>query len=368
MSREVLLKNVAQLVELQLKPHVQAIDREGFYPESFLRELGSLGGFASLATKQEGGSGYGLATQIDVLREISKVCGSTAFSAWCQSACVWYLHKTPNQAVKQKYLDNIANGRILAGTGMSNTVKHLAGIEKHLLQAKTTEGGYIVNGMLPWVSNLGESHVWANTAQIGTKFVMFMTGGQREGVTLVDCPEFSGLEGTRTFAIQFKDVFVPHEDVIADPDQFEDYIKSIKAGFILLQIGIGAGIIEDSLLQIKISNANSRTNHFLDHGFNDLNRRYASLLGQTGKLAYDIWNDEASLLETLQTRASASELCLDATQSAALHTGASGYLMSSPVQRRLREAMFVAIVTPALKHLRKEISELEFMAGYDYAI
>jgi hypothetical protein len=33
--------------------------------------------------------------------------------------------------------------------------------------------------------------------------------------------------------------------------------------------------------------------------------------------------------------------------------------MRSPAQRRLREAYFIAIVTPATKHLRKEIARLE---------
>ena len=41
-----------------------------------------------------------------------------------------------------------------------------------------------------------------------------------------------------------------------------------------------------------------------------------------------------------------------------LHQGARGYLMSSAVQRRVRESHFVAIVTPAIKHLRKEIARL----------
>lgn len=48
--------------------------------------------------------------------------------------------------------------------------------------------------------------------------------------------------------------------------------------------------------------------------------------------------------------------------SEALHTGAKGYLMRHGAQRRLREALFVAIVTPALKHLRKEIHSLEQLA------
>jgi hypothetical protein len=41
-----------------------------------------------------------------------------------------------------------------------------------------------------------------------------------------------------------------------------------------------------------------------------------------------------------------------------MHQGARGYLMQSDVQRRVREAQFVAIVTPAIKHLRKEVAAL----------
>jgi hypothetical protein len=49
---------------------------------------------------------------------------------------------------------------------------------------------------------------------------------------------------------------------------------------------------------------------------------------------------------------------LRAANSALMHQGARGYLMQSEVQRRVREAQFVAIVTPAIKHLRKEMARL----------
>jgi alkylation response protein AidB-like acyl-CoA dehydrogenase len=58
----------------------------------------------------------------------------------------------------------------------------------------------------------------------------------------------------------------------------------------------------------------------------------------------------------LDARAHGAELCLRAANSALMHQGARGYLMGSDVQRRVREAQFVAIVTPAIKHLRKEIA------------
>jgi hypothetical protein len=38
-----------------------------------------------------------------------------------------------------------------------------------------------------------------------------------------------------------------------------------------------------------------------------------------------------------------------------LHQGCTRLLMSSDVQRRVRESHFVAIVTPTIKHLRKEM-------------
>lgn len=365
MSQKNLLAQIAQLVQSELAPLCQDIDCKGVYPENFMRELGKIGGYQSLGTTEEGGNGLGLFNQIKVIAEIGKVCGSTAFSVWCQSACAWYLHKTPNAAVRERHLANVLQGKVLAGTGMSNTVKHLAGIEDHNLQAVPTDGGYIVNGVLPWVSNLGETHIWANTAQTSNGYVMFITGGEREGVSLNPCPEFCALEGTRTFALKFDNVFVPNEDILAQPEQFADYIKSIKTGFILLQIGIGAGVISGSLNDIELANvSHGEVNFYLDNQIDELQSRLDTVLTKTEKLANETWAGQTSLLETLETRLAASELCLDAAQSAALHAGAKGYLLRSPVQRRMREAMFVAIVTPSIKHLKKEISDLEFMGEF----
>lgn len=353
------------LVRSELAPLAERIDREGLYPESFMRALGEAGGYACVGSADEGGNGLGLAAQIGVIRAVGAACGATAFSVWCQAACAWYLHQTPNAAVRQRYLVDVLQGKVLAGTGMSNTVKHLSGIEEHNLKAEAVDGGWRVNGVLPWVSNLGDSHIWANTAQTADGYVMFITGAQREGVSLNPCPEFCALEGTRTFALKFDNVFVPQEDVLASPSQFADYIQSIKAGFILLQIGIGAGIIDGCLKEIELANVGGgEVNFYLDNGIDELQARYQVLLDKTVKLAQAAWQGGANMLETLETRLSAAELCLAAAESAALHAGAKGYLMSSPVQRRRREALFVAIVTPSVKHLKKEISDLEFMGEF----
>ena len=60
-----------------------------------------------------------------------------------------------------------------------------------------------------------------------------------------------------------------------------------------------------------------------------------------------------AMLEAVQARALTSELALRAAQAAMLHAGAAGYRRGSAVERKVRESYFVAVVTPALKHLKK---------------
>jgi hypothetical protein len=67
--------------------------------------------------------------------------------------------------------------------------------------------------------------------------------------------------------------------------------------------------------------------------------------------------DRAGFLEVLRTRLSVSWLALEAAQAAVLQFGARGYLTGSEVARRLREAQFVALVTPPVKHITAELAK-----------
>ena len=164
-----------------------------------------------------------------------------------------------------------------------------------------------------------------------------------------------------TFAIRFKDVLIQEEDLLADSTEFKEYIQSIKPGFILLQIGIGAGVIDGSIKIMKESNVlTGHMNQYLEIGEKEAEDGLTQLLLKTAELARIIEEEESpSLLSILETRLQAAEATLSIAQSAALHAGARGYLMRHAAQRRSREALFVAIVTPAIKHLKQDISLLK---------
>jgi alkylation response protein AidB-like acyl-CoA dehydrogenase len=357
-SPAALRESVADLIRTTLAPQTEAIDH-GLYPADFLRALGRLGGFGAALPSTEGGLGLDLAAQVDLIALVAETCGSTAFLVWCQAVCAWYLHRTDNEAARARYLRPVAQGTLLAGTGMSNAVKHLAGIERINLRGRREGDGYVINGALPWVSNLGPGHLLIVAAELDEGgYVMFAVPPDAAALTLRPCPAFAGMEGTGTLNVRLKNAYVPPEDVLAGPESFDAYMCRIKPGFLLTQAGLGLGLVQASVAAIQASNQRlAHVNRYLDDQGDTLEQNLRELHAETARLAR--LDQEVLPLDVLRVRARASELCLRATQSAALHTGAAGYLLSNPSQRRLREALFVAIVTPALKHLRKEIDGLE---------
>lgn len=69
--------------------------------------------------------------------------------------------------------------------------------------------------------------------------------------------------------------------------------------------------------------------------------------------------ERPELFEDAADRLDAAECALRTVNAAMLHAGTKGCLRDGTAQRRLREAYFIAIVTPSIKHLRKELSEIE---------
>ena len=356
-----LIDAVRALADGQLAELADDIDRRGIYPKSILQRLGELGALKAHMTDGGKPADYGLAIQ--AMTEVSRVCGATGFMVWCHEVCGVYMEQSGNPALMGEALDKHGRADTLGATGMSNPMKTFAGIETFLLHARAVAGGWQVNGTLPWVSNLGPDHYFGAVADLqggadATTEIMFMVHCDAPGVELRNCPSFSAMEGTNTWAVRLTDYFVGAKDLIADP--VRPFIGRIRAAFILLQTGMGLGVAQGAIDSMwKVERQLGHVNEFLDDRPDELQAELDELTARIMALAQTPYGqDKEFLIDVLDARAHASELALRAAQSALLHQGARGYLMTSDVQRRVRESHFVAIVTPAIKHLRKEIARL----------
>ncbi len=61
--------------------------------------------------------------------------------------------------------------------------------------------------------------------------------------------EFVGMEGTGTYSLLFDNAFLPKKYLLADP--LKPYLERIKAGFILLQTGMAAGVIKGAVNEME---------------------------------------------------------------------------------------------------------------------
>jgi alkylation response protein AidB-like acyl-CoA dehydrogenase len=348
---------VATIARKNLAPQAAAIDAGTVYPEELLRRLGDVGAWSSHLVKNGAAD---LRCAIQSMAAIGEVCGATAFMAWCQNTLVWYAANSDNPKLSAKLADRFASGQVLGGTGLSNPMKSFFGIEKLKLKGKKVDGGYVVRGALPWVSNLGPDHFFGTIFEREDEpgaIVMFLADCADPSITLQPCKPFLAMDGTGTYGVQFRDYFVPDDLILAE--QAGPFVQKIRAGFILLQAGMGIGLIRDCIaIMDEVDGSLGHINQYLPQQpiqFRDL---LADLEAETMALARDPFNAEDSYWRrVLALRLRLGDASVAAAHSAMLHCGARGYLRSHRVQRRLREAYFVAIVTPATKQLRKMLHD-----------
>jgi alkylation response protein AidB-like acyl-CoA dehydrogenase len=346
---------VTRIARQELAPLAADIDSGSVYPDALLRSLGKVGAWSS-HVPLEGPAD--LRWAIQSIAVLGEVCGATAFMAWCQNTLVWYVANSTNIQLAQRFGDCFSSGRRLGGTGLSNPMKTFFGIEKFKLKGRKVEGGYIVKGALPWVSNLGADHFFGTIFEREDEpgIVMFLADCSDPAITLKSCKPFLAMDGTGTYSVQLRDVFVPDELILAEVAT--PFVKKIRAGFILLQTGMALGLIKDCIqIMDEVDGSLGHVNRYLPQQPIQFRELHSEFEKETMALARDPYNaDDSYWRRVIALRLRLGDASVAAAHAAMLHCGARGYLKSHRAQRRLREAYFVAIVTPATKQLRKMLA------------
>ena len=358
LRRDLIVDQVASIARRELAPIAADIDDGAVYPADLLRRLGDAGAWGSHRPNDDGAADLRCAVQS--IAALGEVCGATAFMAWCQNTLVWYAANSGNPALAG-FTNDVAAGKILGGTGLSNPMKSFFGIERLKLKGRKVDGGYVVRGALPWVSNLGADHFFGTIFEIEDRpgeIVMFLADCSDPAVTLQPCKPFLAMDGTGTYSVQFRDAFISSDHILAEPAG--PFVKTIRSGFILLQAGMALGLIRDCVaIMNEVAAPLGHVNRYLPQQPADFGEMLSDLESETMKLAADPYNaDDSYWRRVLALRLNLGEASVAAAHTAMLHCGARGYLKSHRVQRRLREAYFVAIVTPATKQLRKMLAEV----------
>src|SRR5262249_35423098 len=100
-------------------------------------------------------------------------------------------------------------------------------------------------------------------------------------------------------------------------------------------------------------------NRFLDDQPEDVAETLAAIEAELAALAPSPYDGSAEYWRrVVALRLLVGETAVRAAHAVMRRAGARGYVRGARVQRRLREAYFVAIVTPATKQLKKMLAEM----------
>ena len=341
-----------------LTEHAESLDRDAAQADALLPELAKAKVFGVGLPTTLGGCGGDVCDAIDTVAAVAEHSVSAAFVVWAQRSFIEYLLASPNEALRERWLQPLLQGSAAGASGLSNAMKFLAGVESLQIQAAESPSGWQLDGRMPWVTNLrrpGEYIVAAAVGRSGGQppAVVALPGG-RDGMQRSADLDLLGLRGSNTAAISVDAVAVRDEDIFHTDGP--SFLRGVRPAFLGLQCGLSIGLAQAAL---DAAQAHCRGDGHVLKPRLDAARR--ALVQTTEALYAGLRNrqfvDEAARLFALRIRLA------DSVQEAAqleLHaSGGRAYLLQPPsgFGRRWREAAFIPLVTPSVSQLQAELQK-----------
>ncbi|WP_244471079.1 acyl-CoA dehydrogenase family protein [Microvirga massiliensis] len=309
-----------------------------------------------------GGSGGDVADAVTSVAAVSAHSLAAGFVLWSQRTYIEYLLQSPNGALRNRLLPDLLEGRVAGATGLSNAMKFLAGLEGLQITAKPPahgeSSGFILDGKMPWVTNLRVEgfHVAAAVAHAdGSTFIASLSHDD-EGVTRSADLDLMAMRSTSTAAIGISGAPIGPDRVI-HPDAHE-WLPEVRPAFLGLQCGMSIGLARRSLDEATASVGAGRS--VLKEPIAALTRTLAEQERQLdrGLRAAAFQRNAAPLF---QIRIALAEIAAEAVALELQASGGRAYLAvpGRAFARRWREAAFLPVITPSLVQLKTALAAQE---------
>jgi butyryl-CoA dehydrogenase len=270
------------------------------------------------------------------LESLARTCTTSAF-IWTQreSACRHIAEKAP-EAVREELLTQLAHGTIFATVGLA----HLTTSRQHIspaLVATEDNSGFILDGVMPWVSGAGHADYFVTGAVLADSGlqILIILPRRSAGLTVGEPMDLMALAGSITTEVTCSHVQVARKWLLAGPAE-----KVLTLG------RRGTGGLETACLALGLSKAavdflalEARHRPELLPAANGLESRHS----RVQRALYGMASKAASPQEVAMLRARANALVLQSTQAALTASKGTGFRHPHPAQRWARQALFFLV-------------------------
>lgn len=136
-----------EVAEDVLFPAADSVDADGEIPSSHFAALAEAGFYGLAAPPDRGGPALDTGELVAVVEILCGGCLATAFTWMQHHGVVSSLASSPNHDLRERLWDGLVNGSVRGGVAFAGAIP-----QPPLLYARRVDGGYVLDGVAPFVT------------------------------------------------------------------------------------------------------------------------------------------------------------------------------------------------------------------------
>ncbi|MDJ0509163.1 MAG: acyl-CoA dehydrogenase family protein [Crocosphaera sp.] len=283
---------------------------------------------------------------------LSQYSGALAFLQLQHQGAIRDIINSQNEELKEKYISHVINDKQLIGQGFSQLRRK----GKPMIVATPVEGGYQINGHVPWITGYDFFDVFILGANLenGQEIRGIVSFNSTNKLQLSDPMKLGAMSSTNTVTATFEKYFLPAENVvsIAQIGAIHQNDKKVVLYPSFLILGCAkAG------LDIVKGVADKKQLDFIDEAYQHLHEEL--IICQT-KVMKSIKIKQCSFEDHLQLRVWAINLAQRCTKAAVtVSSGAANYY-HHPAQRVYKEALVFSVFAQTTDIMKASLEQLVY--------
>lgn len=355
-EQALILDTLDRFLNLEVAPHVRALEQSDTYPTDIVEGMRELGLFGATIKEEYGGLGLSAATYARIVERISRTWMSMSGVINSHLIMAMIVQRSGTEEQRQHWLPRFASGELRGGVGLTEPD---CGTDLQAIRTAARRDGddYVVNGAKMWITNslhgnclalLVKTDASVQPAHRGMSVFIAQKG---DGFIVSEKLKKLGYKGIDTCAITFDNYRVPAANLVGGVEGLG--FKQVMGGMEIGRINVaarGVGVAEAALREAVVYAQTRKTfgkpiceHQAIQIKLADMATRVeaARLLTYHAAEAYD--REERCDMEAGMAKLFATEAAVENSIEALRVFGGYGYSTEYNVERLYRDAPLLVL-------------------------
>ena len=345
------LDQALNFLKIFVAPHAAEIDRSPDAIRLAFDEMGKQNLMALKRGMEYGGPGISEQEFRIFQEECARASGTFAFLQTQHQSAASLIGGSENSTLKQEYLPKMGDGRKLVGIGFSQ----LRRPGKPIMTATPTDGGFILNGLVPWVTGWSyySEFLIGATLPDGSALFLLVPLIEQKGIKVSPPMELAAMASAMTVSVNFEDFFV--QDDLAAFTRPPGWITASDQVNLALQghFAIGCSLAGLDVLE---SAAMKRNSEKIQAVLEALRTELKCCREATAEA--QLLSGDDTTEQRLFVRAWAIDLAFRCAQAAVISSSGAANSLQHPAQRIYREALVFSVSAQTTTIMEASLSRL----------